>query len=80
MQILESTNPGLGNLMTNEAEINSEDQLCHGPEGGAGNQPLVGDGQGQVRLILEKRFSISHFSFLICHRRSLVINRFHRSV
>jgi hypothetical protein len=40
---LESTNPGLGNLMTNAAQITSERQLCHDPEGGAMRQSLVGD-------------------------------------
>ena len=29
--------------MTNAAEINSERQLCHDPEGGAQDQTLVGD-------------------------------------
>ena len=32
--------------MTNAAQINSEHQLCHGPEGGAWHQPLVGDDFG----------------------------------
>jgi len=32
--------------MTNAAQINSEQQLCHGPEGGAADQPLVGDAAG----------------------------------
>jgi hypothetical protein len=30
--------------MTNAAQINSAHQLCHGPEGGARGQPLVGVG------------------------------------
>jgi hypothetical protein len=30
--------------MTNAAEINSERQLCHDPEGGAKGQSLVGEG------------------------------------
>lgn len=32
--------------MTNAAQISSEDQLCHGPEGGAWDQPLVGVAEG----------------------------------
>jgi hypothetical protein len=30
--------------MTNAAQINNDDSLCHGPEDGASDQPLVGDG------------------------------------
>ena len=29
--------------MTNAAQINSERQLCHDPEGGGRDQPLVGE-------------------------------------
>ena len=58
--------------MTYAAQINSDHQLCHDPEGGAIDQPLVGDACEACALsgfgTLNKIF---HFSFCIFHLSSL---------